>query len=507
MSDTNENIIKQINKYQYKWSKNPTEERVLYYSFDKTSPTNILDYFGKFDHDLSTDITDVDRKNYSDISLTEASESLKRIVKEILTSLAKNIGLAFREIEDPTQSNLHFLTYDNNQPYRNRISNIGLTLQLSENNREHSVVTIQRNREYSKGLVAHEIGHALGLIHLENDGYGRSTVMSNQSRNFNNKDSEYFSVNDIAALRLSYGPDTNLDEISQPIEAPIVSHGEGYNNEDATVAKEPTTIETSPSLDASTNTVISELPVISEAIKNITSVDIEEYYQKTTGNRENIVALWQKLHQSNYQFDEITFTVNERKTLELVKENMSGSAPRINWLRNFEIGTTAKGTNGDDYMSLFSNDKIVRTYDGNDFIVVNAGNQTLVGGAGSDTYMFSIHRGQIKTIDSTGNSLTDWDIIDFSDFHKRHLWFKQEGKDLVIDHDITNSKFIVTDYYKENSNTIKEIVIYDEIITGEDIDMLVDTMAAYNSPDKINFYRTAQYKAIAHQSWVTLPEV
>ncbi|MBW5832521.1 hypothetical protein [Yersinia enterocolitica] len=217
------------------------------------------------------------------------------------------------------------------------------------------------------------------------------------------------------------------------------------------------------------------------------------------------MALWQKLHQSNYRLDEITFTVNEQKTLELVKENMSESAPSIKSIRNVGIATTAKGTNGDDYMYIYDNDKIVRADDGNDFIIVNAGNQTLVGGAGSDTYQFDVYFRQIKTIDSTGYNQNDWDTIIFSDFYKRNLWFKQEGEDLVIEHSITESKFTVIDYYKENSNTIKEIMIYDEIIIGKNIDILVDTMAAYDSPNKMNFYNTDQYKAIAHQIRGTLP--
>ncbi|WP_145527008.1 reprolysin-like metallopeptidase [Yersinia rohdei] len=536
MKKTHIDIINQINSFEHKWLKPANEERVLYYSFDKTPSINIINYFEKFDHELSAEIDDSFREHYSDISLTDASDSLKIVVKRILDNLAKNIGLEFIETEDPTKSNLHFLTFDKNSSGNNKISNIGLTLQLSENNMDHSIVTIERDYEYSKGLVAHEIGHALGLSHLEYDGYlsyDRSTVMSNINRGFVNKDSADYSANDITALRLAYGHDTHHSEISPPTQVPIINHdkestvaeeptNEDINKESAVIEDPITLIEQSRPIDSPPQTLI---PVIFDATPDvitplhttaITHADMEYFYHRSHGNKVHILSLWEKLHQLNYDLDTFTLTTEEINIIRLAQETRDSpqeknwnhwmeSTASVEWI-NSPTTNSVNGTNKSDYIAVSKKNKTANGFDGNDYIRDSIGNHDLKGGSGSDIYEFQPYLNQENSINSIGNTQKDFDEIKLDGIYKNHLWFTQSGQDLVINHRTSRSELTITDYYKEGLNTVKQITVDDEILTEPNIRKLADAMAAYDSSDK-GVSNINQFNTVSNQCWVTLPQV
>ncbi|MBS0054165.1 hypothetical protein [Yersinia sp. Marseille-Q3913] len=505
MNNKNEEVIRQINSYKYKWFKNPNKERVIYYSFDKTPSINILDYLYKFDHHILDGSTKDERMAYSSVSLIDANETLIPIVRLVLTDLGKNIGLEFHETENIEESNLHFLTLNNKSTDSKIRSNIGLTLPLSKENSDHSIITIESGKESSYGLVAHEIGHALGLTHLEleyDDGTRHSTVMSNINRSFTNKDSKYFSVNDIAALQLSYGPDTHHVAISPQAQKPIIDHTKDYKER---TAPEKPTIPASPvipSVITTTNTTA------------ITYENMEYYYHRVHGNKEIILSLWRKLHQSNFQYDASTLTTEEINTLRLVQETRDSPQEKkwnhwnkniasVKWINNHTV-TTINGSNENDYIHVSQKNKDVNGLDGNDYINIDIGEHNIAGGAGSDIYNFGAYLDQKNVINSTGNTQDDFDEIKLDGIYRKNLWLKKEGVNLIISNRNSRSELKITDYYKKGLNTIKQITVNDEILTGSNINKLVEAMGAYDSSDK-GVSSSQQYHTVSNQCWITLP--
>ncbi|ENP8371272.1 hypothetical protein ACEI11_004412, partial [Yersinia enterocolitica] len=121
MNDTNKDVIGQIINNTCTWEFKSNEEIVLYYSFDNIQPTNIIEHFEKYDKN----IPDLDKRLYSDVELTNASDDLIGNVREILSDLAKHTAFEFIETQDTAQSNIHFHNYNNGS---SKAEEIGLTL-------------------------------------------------------------------------------------------------------------------------------------------------------------------------------------------------------------------------------------------------------------------------------------------------------------------------------------------------------------------------------------------
>lgn len=79
---------------------------------------------------------------------------------------------------------------------------------------------------------------------------------------------------------------------------------------------------------------------------------------------------------------------------------------------------TLKGTNGNDTLDAGA---------GHDILTGGKGNDTLLGGSGNDTYIFNSGDGQDKIRDTSGR-----DTLKINGIDDNHLWFKRDGRDLII---------------------------------------------------------------------------
>ncbi len=197
-------VMEMIGAHQYKWEKNGQKERKLTYSFNKYSPLQLADYLKKYyPHVYESEMKD-NLDDYRNLVISSAEDSLKAMVRKLLTDLQKKIGLEFEEITDDqggeADTDLRFLTYDL-APGDNGDYPSGLTCMLTADNKKTSIVMIRQDR-VSENLTAHEIGHALGLRHTDgNAKYNYSTVMQPHIY------VEGFTDTDIAVLKEKYGPD------------------------------------------------------------------------------------------------------------------------------------------------------------------------------------------------------------------------------------------------------------------------------------------------------------
>jgi Ca2+-binding RTX toxin-like protein len=119
---------------------------------------------------------------------------------------------------------------------------------------------------------------------------------------------------------------------------------------------------------------------------------------------------------------------------------------------------------------------------GNDNLWGGEGYDTLIGDEGSDTYLFRRgDKGDI--IDSEGNREDDSDTLQLGeDIAKEEVLFERNKQDLVVRIANTTDYMIVNNYYVQDANTIKHIVLHD----GQEIDLsainlLTEAMAAFTS--------------------------
>ncbi|HDL6963933.1 TPA: hypothetical protein PXM28_003283, partial [Yersinia enterocolitica] len=459
-----------------------------------------IEHFEKYDKN----IPDLDKRLYSDIELTNASDDLIGNVREILSDLAKHTAFEFIETQDTAQSNIHFHNYNNGS---SKAEEIGLTLILSEENMSNSIVTIKTGASNDVALIAHEIGHALGLEHLKEDRRGLGTVMSNKDRKFPDGVSKYYSNNDIAALQIIYGgdlPDTEAIQENKEAAAPSLVPEpeitppvpEVVNNKEAPITQlPPSVIAQPPVITAPLSPTLPVLLSVSNEMtdetkvdKTLSHTDMEYIYLNTTGDKSAIHELWNKIHQSNYQIDIPTLS--------------AGEIDIVNSALNFKNNLQKKMGFWDGIASSEIN---VEGTSSNDYLRNNVGNKTLAGMSGSDNYMFTLLSNQEITIDSTGNTQHDWDTLDLGDISMSHLKFTQQKEDLVISHNRLNSKVTVADYYKFGENTIKQITVSDKVLIESGINGLVSAMAAYETSNK----GSAVYNKLvtANQPlWITLPQ-
>ncbi|MGS2722955.1 cadherin-like domain-containing protein [Porticoccus sp. GXU_MW_L64] len=118
---------------------------------------------------------------------------------------------------------------------------------------------------------------------------------------------------------------------------------------------------------------------------------------------------------------------------------------------------------------------------GDDTIIGGAGNDTLRGGAGADTFIFGVGDGN-DTIVSEG----DGDVLEFtSGITNDDLWLTKEGNHLVIDLIGSNESVRVNNWFLDQDNQLDEIQADGETLSRDDVEQLVNAMAAFDVPDGV----------------------
>ena len=147
---------------------------------------------------------------------------------------------------------------------------------------------------------------------------------------------------------------------------------------------------------------------------------------------------------------------------------ITGTAVNEIILGNFGAKQISAG-NGNDIIIVSSSNNIVDAGSGNDTIVVNSatGGNRLLGGTGSDTYIFSKNHGQDVILDNGYRG--EIDTLKFTDVASTEVKFGRSGDDLIVfgyngSDQITIEKFFTPEYYS-NNNSIEVFEFLDKTIT------------------------------------------
>lgn len=133
------------------------------------------------------------------------------------------------------------------------------------------------------------------------------------------------------------------------------------------------------------------------------------------------------------------------------------------------------GGNGNDEITGTSND---------DILIGGAGSDTLRGGAGSDTYQFSSGDGH-DTINNIGADVTEVDSLLFDDVANDELWLSKSGDNLIVDVVGKDDWVKISDWYADDSNQLDTIEASNLLLHRDQVDQLVNAMAAFDVPDGV----------------------
>ena len=156
------------------------------------------------------------------------------------------------------------------------------------------------------------------------------------------------------------------------------------------------------------------------------------------------------------------------------------------------LGDVLDGGSGDDRLYGQDGDDSLIGADGNDYLFGGAGNNTFNGGAGSDflfgndinsndTYVFNRGDGRDVIADSSYSGPEYQDTIQFGEgIDTQQLWFSRNNNDLLIDVVGTDDQVRIKDWYSSSNNQIEEITVADQVLFNNQVDNLVNAMAAFN---------------------------
>ena len=119
-----------------------------------------------------------------------------------------------------------------------------------------------------------------------------------------------------------------------------------------------------------------------------------------------------------------------------------------------------------------------------DLIIGGTGNDTLSGGLGSDTYQFSSGDGH-DTINNIGTDITEVDTLLFGDVASDDLWLSRSGDNLIVDVVGTDDWVKINDWYADDSNQLDTIEASNLLLHRDQVDQLVNAMAAFDVPDGV----------------------
>ncbi|MCC7006478.1 MAG: hypothetical protein IT497_07525 [Ottowia sp.] len=156
------------------------------------------------------------------------------------------------------------------------------------------------------------------------------------------------------------------------------------------------------------------------------------------------------------------------------------------------------GGDGNDLLVGDKGGDTLRGEKGNDNLWGGEGYDTLIGGEGSDIYLFRKgDEGDI--IDSTGNRDDDSDTLQLGEgIAREDVLFERNKQNLVVKIANTTDYMIVNNYYEQDANTIKHIVLHNgQKIDLSAINLLTEAMSAFTSESDDKRGATQTYLPIA----------
>ncbi len=164
---------------------------------------------------------------------------------------------------------------------------------------------------------------------------------------------------------------------------------------------------------------------------------------------------------------------------------------------------------GDDTLIGHDETDVISGEEGNDIIYGGAGDDHISGDAGDDTYVVSsgtdtYYLGVGEGNDIFRTSYSDASIPGASDLstvkhtdkvvfeggvQAEHLWFSQEGNDLLVNILGDSSSFTFKEWFtSENNQSVNEFTAGERTLGHSQIDQLVSAMAGYEPSDGTNAY-------------------
>ncbi|MDK1290344.1 calcium-binding protein, partial [Pseudoalteromonas umbrosa] len=172
------------------------------------------------------------------------------------------------------------------------------------------------------------------------------------------------------------------------------------------------------------------------------------------------------------------------------------------------------GTDAGEYLYGFETDDVLAGaggadhlygYAGQDVLNGGTGNDRLIGGAGSDTYRFEGSFGQdsISNYDADPQST---DVIDFTGLTSGDLWFSRNGNHLMVDVIGTDDRVQVDNWFINSNYRVDSIVTTDASLASEQVDQLVNAMAAFDVPQGVGAITSVateeQLAPVLAQTWL-----
>lgn len=156
---------------------------------------------------------------------------------------------------------------------------------------------------------------------------------------------------------------------------------------------------------------------------------------------------------------------------------------------------TLNGGNGNDLLEGGDGNDQLNGDAGNDTLIGGAGNDTLTGGEGDDVYLFGHGDGQDQINNNSATWQEDYDVLLFEKgVSADQLWFEKIGNNLkvsVIDSadTVTINNWYLGDQYKLDSFELAN----GEALLANQVDNLVNAMAAFNPPSSGEGYLSDEY--------------
>ncbi len=122
---------------------------------------------------------------------------------------------------------------------------------------------------------------------------------------------------------------------------------------------------------------------------------------------------------------------------------------------------------------------VIKGSQGNDRIVGGKGNDLISGNEGNDSYLFGMNDGRDIINNYSENGQAETDTLIFEELDTSHLWFTQNGDDLVIDYIGNDDQVIIDDWFLGAAYQLDEIHASGEVLYANQVQQLVDAIAAF----------------------------